>query len=77
MSSNFVTCGNCGTENPPARDTCIECGRPLTRSGEQELRAELEAQEDAGPYNPPADLAYGLTWPQAPLPYDPPSRARD
>lgn len=77
MSANPVTCGHCGTENPPGRDECIECGLPLTRSGGQELRAELEAQENAGLLSPAADPAYGVTWPVTLPPDDPPSRRGD
>ncbi|MEA2514107.1 MAG: Double zinc ribbon [Thermomicrobiales bacterium] len=46
MSANPVTCGNCGTENPPDRDFCINCGQPLTASAEEGLLENLEAQGD-------------------------------
>lgn len=48
MSANAVVCGNCGTENPPDQDECTKCGMPLTGSADQELRAELEEQNDEG-----------------------------
>ena len=45
MALNTITCGNCQTENPPDADFCIECGQPLTGSGEQEVREEIDAQD--------------------------------
>ncbi|MDP9354745.1 MAG: hypothetical protein M3R02_05585, partial [Chloroflexota bacterium] len=48
MSLNPVTCGNCGTENPPDQDVCMECGLPLTGSGDEGLRENLEAQDHGG-----------------------------
>lgn len=48
MSLNPVTCGNCGTENPSEQDVCIECGLPLTGSGDEALRENLEAQDHGG-----------------------------
>ena len=45
MSLNTVTCGHCGTENPPDADFCIDCGRPLTQSAEEGLRENIEAQD--------------------------------
>ena len=50
MSSNPETCSNCGTENPPGEDFCVECGQPLTRSAEQGLREQSEAQHEGGVY---------------------------
>ena len=44
MAENPVTCGNCGTENPPGADTCKECGLPLTRSADEAIVASEEAQ---------------------------------
>ena len=48
MALNPVTCGNCGTENPPDRDFCTNCGQPLTASGDEGLRENLEAQDHGG-----------------------------
>ncbi len=48
MSLNPVTCGNCGTENPPDQDVCSECGLPLTGSGDEALRENLDAQDQGG-----------------------------
>ncbi len=48
MSLNRVTCGNCGTENPPDQDVCSECGLPLTGSGDEAFRENLEAQDQGG-----------------------------
>ena len=44
MAENTITCGNCQTENPKDQDFCIECGQPLTGSGEQEVRENVDAQ---------------------------------
>ena len=44
MSDNPVTCGNCKTENDPGADTCANCGQPLTRSAEEGIVANEEAQ---------------------------------
>lgn len=48
--SNPVTCTNCGTENPPDQDFCIECEQPLTQSAESGMREQIEAQEEGGVY---------------------------
>ncbi len=48
MSLNPVTCGNCGTENPPDQDVCINCELPLTRSGAEAQHENLEAQDRDG-----------------------------
>jgi uncharacterized membrane protein YvbJ len=40
-----TTCGNCGTENSVEEDFCTNCGEPLTRSGEQAMKAHEEAQD--------------------------------
>ena len=45
MSANPMTCSHCGTENSPARDTCVACGQPLTASADMALRANLAATE--------------------------------
>jgi len=44
MDGNPVTCGNCGTENEPGADECVECGLPLTRSADEAIMAAEEAQ---------------------------------
>lgn len=74
MSVNATTCSNCGTENPPGTDECIKCGMPLTASAGQELRAELEAQDDAGLLGPRDDVT--PLGPLGPLytPYEPRDR---
>ncbi|HWV34835.1 MAG TPA: zinc ribbon domain-containing protein [Thermomicrobiales bacterium] len=46
--SNPVTCGNCGTENPPGQDFCTNCGQPLTGSADEAIREHIEATEDDG-----------------------------
>lgn len=48
MQSNPVTCGNCGTENPPDQDFCVECGQPLTGSADEAVRESLAAEERTG-----------------------------
>ncbi|MCC6791486.1 MAG: hypothetical protein IT336_07380 [Thermomicrobiales bacterium] len=48
MSLNPVTCGNCGTENSPEEDFCVNCGPPLTGSADESIRESLEAQESDG-----------------------------
>lgn len=48
MSLNPVTCGSCGTENAPDNDVCVKCGLPLTGSGDEALRENLEAQDQGG-----------------------------
>lgn len=45
MATETITCGNCQTENPADADFCTECGQPLTRSAEQELVENLDAQD--------------------------------
>jgi hypothetical protein len=50
MAANPITCGNCGTENPPDQDFCITCGEPLTRSGEEGFVEQMEAQHEGGVY---------------------------
>lgn len=76
MSANPTVCGNCGTENPPGTDECVKCGMPLTRSGGQELRAEVDAENERGAFGLPAEATYARTWPAVPPPADPPSRPR-
>ena len=48
MSANPTTCSNCGTENPPEADQCVQCGMPLTGSADEALRTQLEEQNDEG-----------------------------
>ena len=48
MSANPTTCSNCGTENPPEADKCVQCGMPLTGSADEALRTQLEEQNDEG-----------------------------
>ncbi len=48
MSGNPMTCSNCGTENPPERDYCSNCGQPLTASADEAARTQLEAQDRGG-----------------------------
>lgn len=45
---NPTTCGNCGTENPPDAEFCVNCGLPLTRSAGEEMRERREAQVEDG-----------------------------
>lgn len=47
---NPVTCGNCGTENPPDADACANCGQPLTRSAQEGMLEQEEAQVEGGVY---------------------------
>lgn len=48
MEGNPITCGNCGTENPPGEPVCQGCGQPLTQSGGLDMRARGEAQTEDG-----------------------------
>ena len=48
MSLNPVSCGSCGTVNPPDRDFCVECGGPLTGSADEGLRESAEARDRDG-----------------------------
>jgi hypothetical protein len=48
MSDNPVTCGNCQTENDPGNDFCSNCGQPLTRSAEEGMVENQEAQDQGG-----------------------------
>ncbi len=48
MTANATRCSNCGTLNEPGRDTCVKCGRPLTRSGAQELVSHQDAMDEGG-----------------------------
>ncbi len=48
MSANPMTCSNCGTENPPEQDNCVNCGQPLTGSADEAARTQLEAQDRGG-----------------------------
>ena len=47
---NPITCGNCGTENPPDAKFCQECEQPLTRSGQEGMMEQEEAQVEGGVY---------------------------
>jgi uncharacterized OB-fold protein len=47
---NPVTCGNCGTVNPPDQDFCIKCGEPLTDSAAEGMVEQMEAQREGGVY---------------------------
>jgi uncharacterized membrane protein YvbJ len=46
-----MTCSKCGTENPTEQDVCLECGLPLTGSGDVAMRTELEQQNEEGLLN--------------------------
>lgn len=50
MASNPITCGNCGTENPPDQDFCIKCGQPLSRSAVEGIVEHREAEHEGGVY---------------------------
>lgn len=45
---NPVTCGNCGTENPPDQEFCTNCDQPLTKSAAQGIVEQAEAQHEGG-----------------------------
>lgn len=47
MALNTVTCGNCGTVNDKDEDFCVECGQPLTASGDESVRATDAAADDS------------------------------
>ncbi len=47
---NPVTCGNCGTENSPDQDFCVNCGQPLTKSAAQGIVEQAEAQREGGAF---------------------------
>jgi len=59
MSSNTVTCGNCGTENSPDEDFCTNCGQPLTQSAEEGLRENIEAQDSPSIFGAGGTLGTG------------------
>lgn len=59
MSTNPETCSNCGAENPPGEDFCVDCGKPLTQSAEAGLREQNDAQEDGGVFGTGFDDADG------------------
>lgn len=48
MALNPITCGNCGTKNPPDAEFCQQCDEPLTRSGAKGMREQEEAQVEGG-----------------------------
>jgi hypothetical protein len=58
MSDNPTTCGNCQTENDPDNDFCSECGQPLTRSAEEGIVEQQQAQNTGS-------LVGGIGTPQA------------
>jgi len=45
---NPTVCGNCQTENEPGADFCSNCGQPLTRSAEEAMIVNEEAQHQGG-----------------------------
>lgn len=47
-AGNPITCGNCGTENPPGEPRCQGCGLPLGASAGGSDRATEEASEEIG-----------------------------
>ena len=63
MALNPVTCGNCGTINPPGQDFCVKCGQPLTGSAEQAIRENLEAERHGGLLGNDATPAAGAPGP--------------
>ena len=48
--ANPITCGNCGTENSPDEAFCTNCGEPLTRSAQEGMVEQEEAQHEGGVY---------------------------
>ncbi len=48
MSANTVVCGECQTENSPENDFCSKCGLPLTRSAEEGIVENQQAQDHGG-----------------------------
>ncbi len=66
MSSNPVTCGNCGADNPPGQDFCRECNQPLTGSADQELRTTEDAQDHGSLFSDNTDGVGGLSGPGSP-----------
>ena len=62
MSANPMTCSNCGTENPPEQDSCVNCGQPLTGSADEAARTQLEAQDRSGSSATGDEAGAGATW---------------
>ena len=54
MSGSTMQCSNCGTVNEAGRDTCVQCGQPLTGSADEGARTQLAAQ-DRGALTSPQD----------------------
>jgi uncharacterized OB-fold protein len=53
---NPARCGNCGAENPPGREVCIECGAPLTISADPTaLEGTPEAPDELRRYEEGAE----------------------
>ena len=70
MSGTTMQCSNCGTANEAGRDTCVQCGQPLTGSADEGARTQLAAQgrgaltapEDTPTLDPRAgDVSPGLS----------------
>ena len=57
MSGNTIECSNCGTVNEAGRDTCVQCGQPLTASADEGLRTQVAAQEHGGALAPEREFA--------------------
>ncbi len=59
MTENPVTCGNCHTENAPGSDYCSNCSQPLTRSAEEGMIENEQAQNRGGIFTPTSDTPGG------------------
>ena len=57
MSGNTMECSNCGTVNEAGRDTCAQCGQPLTASADEARRTQSAAQEHGGALAPEKEFA--------------------
>ena len=57
MSGNTMECSNCGTVNEASRDTCVQCGQPLTASADEGLRTQVAAQEHGSVLAPAREFA--------------------
>ena len=61
---NPTVCGNCHTENEPGADVCVNCGEPLTRSAEEAIVEQQDAEAHGGllggttPQQPGVDNSY-------------------
>ena len=60
MSGNRMQCSNCGTVNEAGRDTCVQCGQPLTGSADEGLRTQIGAQEHGSALAPEQESAPGV-----------------